>query len=274
MGLAATKVTGTEKQGLGYCLIVEGKIWPAKINDPGSLTFTRNKLDATHSKTEDFKQEKFEELAEPLEQDLTTFFDPTLAEAFEIIGTEGATKKREIYLCFPRTPVADGDPVRENGFIYLPEGLIAADSIALPLDNFMTQEVNVNGGTANPTLKKEQEPDSSLPATAITFTPLVSLVGPIAAGTRVGKLTSDIANEIDVSLFFNGTDPSSENPAGTDGASFTFDGHFLVAAEQLTNVGGGGDGIYDLSITTSNLVGFDENIGSLQFTQAVAITIT
>jgi hypothetical protein len=270
MGLAATQVTGTEKQGLGYCLIVEGKIWPAKINDPGSLTFTRNKLDATHSKTEDFKQEKFEELAEPLEQDLTTFFDPTLAEAFEIMGTDGATKKREIYLCFPRTPVANGDAVRENGFIYLPEGLIAADSIAMPLNELMTQEVNVNGGTANPTLRKEGDLDLTvlLPATSVTFTSTpATLVGPIAAGTVVGKLTTDIANEDDVSLFFN--------LAGTDASDFELDGHFVVAKNQLTNTGGGGDGIYDLTVSTSNLVGYDEQISAFTLANdAFTVTVT
>lgn len=266
MGLAATQVTGQEKQGLGYCLIVEGKIWPAKINDPGSLSFTRNKLDATHSKTLDFKQEKFEELAEPLEQDLTTFFDPTLAEAFEIAGTAGATKKREIYLCFPRVPLADGESVRENGFVYLPEGLIAADSIAMPLDNFMTQEVNVNGGTTNPTLKREKAVDASLPATVINFTAQVPLTSPISAGTVIGKLSTDIANEVDVSLFFN--------LAGTDAADFELDGHFVKAATQLTNTGGDGAGNYSFTVDTSNLVGYDENIASLQFNDTIAITIT
>ena len=119
MGLAAIEVTGTEKQGLGYCLIVDGKIWPAKINDPGTITFTRNRLDTTHSKTLDFKQSKPEELADPLEQALTTFFDPTLADAFDIMETDGATQEREIYLMFPRVPLQVGESTRENGFIYL-----------------------------------------------------------------------------------------------------------------------------------------------------------
>ena len=91
MGLAATQVLGTEKQGLGFCLIVEAKIWPSKINDPGTQNFTRNTLSATHSKTIDFKQDKFEELAEPLTPDISTFFDPSLEECFDIIRTSGAT---------------------------------------------------------------------------------------------------------------------------------------------------------------------------------------
>ena len=49
MGLVAIEITGTEKQGLGYRLIVDGKIWPAKINDPGAITFNRNRLDTTQT---------------------------------------------------------------------------------------------------------------------------------------------------------------------------------------------------------------------------------
>lgn len=268
MGLAANQVTGTEKQGLGYCLIVEGKIWPAKINDPGTMTFTRNTLNAEHSKTIDFKQQKFEELAEPLEQDLTTFFDPTLEEGFDLMTTEGATAKREMYLMFPRVPLMPGDLTRENGFIYLPEGLIAADSIALPLDNFMTQEINVTGGTANPTFKHEQVVDASLPATSITLNVLLPepIVGPVPAGTRVAKLVTDIPNETDVSLFFN--------LAGTEAADFELDGFYLVAATELTNTGGAA-GVYTIDVTTSNLVGFDEDIASLQYTESgLTVTIT
>jgi len=265
MGLAADQVTGTEKQGLGYCLIEDGKIWPAKINDPGTITFTRNKLDATHSKTLVFKQEKFEELAEPLTQELTTFFDPTLDDSFDVMG-DGATRKREVYLFIPRTILAQGDAVRENGFIFLPEGLIAADSITMPLDNFMAQAISINGGTANPTLKKEQEP-TTLPATAITLTPTTA-VGPIAAGTIVAKMTTDIPNTVDVSLFFD--------LAGTDSADFILDGFNLVAAVELTNTGAvSANGVFSIDISTSNLVGFDDSIASLTLAgDTVTFTVT
>ncbi len=267
MGLAASQVTGTEKQGLGYCLISDGLIWPAKINDPGTITFTRNKLDATHSKTLGFKQEKFEELAEPLTQEITTFFDPTLDEAIEAMTTAGATKKREVYLMIPRTILEAGDPVNENGFIYLPEGLLAANSITMPLDNFMEQALEINGGTANPTIRKEQPP-STLPATGITFTSNpATLVGPIAIGTEIGKLTTDILPTIDVSLFFD--------LAGTHAASFVLVGNRVVAAASLTNTGGAGAGDYSIDVTTSNLVGYDEEISSLEYTKSgLAITVT
>ena len=92
MGLVAIEITGAEKQGLGYRLIVDGKIWPAKINDPGAITFNRNRLDTTHSGTEDFTQSKPEELAEALEQALTPFFDPTLPEAFDIMTSNGSVQ--------------------------------------------------------------------------------------------------------------------------------------------------------------------------------------
>ena len=267
MGLAATQVTGTEKQGLGYCLISDGLIWPAKINDPGTITFTRNKLDATHSKTLGFKQEKFEELAEPLTQEINTFFDPTLDEAIEAMTTAGATKKRELYLCMPRTILEAGATVHENGFIYLPEGLLAANSITMPLDNFMEQAIEINGGTANPTIRAEQE-GTWMPATAVTFTPSPSpLVGPIEIGTEVGKLTTDIDATRDVSLFFD--------LAGTDAADFVLVGNRVVAAVQLTNTGGTGTGDYKIDVTTSNLVGYDEEIVSLHYTETdVPVNVT
>jgi len=223
MEIGVDQVTGTEKQGLGYVLIADGLIWPAKINDPGTITFTRNKLDATHSGTTGFKQEKFEELTEPLTQEITTFFDPTLTVGIDAMLASGATKKREVYMMIPRTILPEGQPVNENGFIYLPEGLIAANSITMPLDGFMEQALEINGGTADPTLKGEQIPDAGFPATVITFTssPAI-LVGPIEAGTEIGKFTSSIAPEVDVSLFYD--------IAGTDKESFTLFGNRLIAA--------------------------------------------
>ena len=268
MTLGEDQITGTEKQGLGYCLISDGLIWPAKINDPGTITFTRNKLDATHSKTLGFKQEKFEELAEPLTQEMSTFFDPTLDEAIDVMTSGGATRKRELYLMIPRTILEEGAPVHENGFIYLPEGLLAANSITMPLDGFMEQALELNGGTANPTIKGEKVPDASLPATAVTFTPSPSpLVGPIEIGTEVGKLTTDILPTVDVSLFYN--------LAGTDGADFVLVGNRLVAAAQLTNTGGTGTRDYKIDVSTTNLIGFDDNIASLQFTDTdVPVNVT
>ena len=267
MEIGVDQITGTEKQGLGYCLIADGLIWPAKINDPGTITFTRNKLDATHSKTTGFKQEKFEELAEPLTQEMSTFFDPTLDEAIEVMQTAGATKKREIYMMIPRTILDEGTPVNENGFIYLPQGLLAANSITMPLDGFMEQALEINGGTANPTISKEKPP-ASLPATSITFTPNPSpLVGPIEIGTEVGKLTTDVAPTVDVSLFYG--------LAGTDGSDFVLVGNRVVAAVQLTNTGGTGSGDYKIDVSTTNLIGFDDNIASLQFTDTdIAVDVT
>jgi len=266
MGLAAVEVIGTEKQGLGYCLIVNGKIWPLKINDPGTITFERNKLDATHSKTLDFKQSKYEELAEPLEQDLTCFFDPTLEEGFDIVRTAGAKLEREIYLAFPRIPLKVGEATRENAFIYLPAGQIAGNSIAMPLDNFMTQEVNVNGGTQNPTIKKERAVTATMaPATDIVLTDIKTAA--IAAGDIIAKLTTDIANEEDVSLFFGLT--------GADADKVELDGFYVKALVPMTLTGSdSGDAAYQFSVTTSNMVGFDENIGALQYTEALTFTVT
>jgi len=253
MGLAAIEVTGTEKQGLGYCLIVDGKIWPAKINDPGTITFTRNRLDTTHSKTLDFKQNKPEELAEALEQALTTFFDPTLAEAFDIMTTDGAVQIREIYLMFPLVPLLVGEPIRENGFIFLPQGYIAADSVAMPLDNYMTQPITVNGGTANPTLSREQDVTAAMaPATVINFTPVELSSAALFKGDVVGVLTTNIVPSVDVSLYFN--------LGGADVADFELDGKFLLAA-----VDNPAAAAKVLDITTSNLVGFNENELALQY---------
>lgn len=266
MGLAAAAILGTEKQGLGYCVIVEGKLWPLKMNDPGTINFVRNKLNATHSKTLVFKQFKFEELAEPLEQDLSLFFDPTMAEAFEIMETEGATKDREMYLTFPRIPLKVGEATRENGFIYLPAGNIAANSVAVPLDNFMTQAVNINGGTENPTFQREREVTAQMaPATAITLTPIKTAA--VEAGDIIAKLTTDIANTEDVSVFFNLT--------GADADKIELDGFYLKATTALTLTGSAAtDADYQLSVTTSNLVGWDVNLPALQYTQAVTYTVT
>lgn len=266
MGLSASQITGSEKQGLGYVLIVDGKIWPAKLSDPGTVTFTRNSLDATHSLTTDFKANKFEELADPITQDLTTFFDPSLAEAFEIMGTVGATAKREIYLTYPRLPLIVGEVTRENGFIYCPEGLIAASDVAVPLDALMTQTVNVNSGTANVAMRKERDPSAHMPATVITLAQVGTWVGPVEAGTVVGILSSDVPKIEDVSLFFA--------LAGADAALFELDGKFVKTVSQITNATGTG-GVHTLNVTTSNLVGYDETIASLQYVETgLTVTIT
>ena len=266
MGLSATQVTGSEKQGLGFVVVVDGKIWPAKISDGGSTSFNRNTLDATHSLTRDFKANKFEELADPITQDLTTFFDPSLAEAFEIMRTAGATMKREIYLMYPRLPLAIGETVRENGFIYCPEGLIAASDVATPLNEFMTQSVNVNGGTANVTMEPEFDPTTVLPATAITLTKVGDWVGPVAAGTIVGVLASNVAKTSDVSLFFS--------LGGADAALFELDGKYVKNVAEITNITGT-TGTHTLNVTTSNLVGYDETITALQYEETgLTVVIT
>ncbi len=266
MGLSATQVTGSEKQGLGYVLVVDGKIWPAKISDPGTVSFNRNTLDATHSLTTNFKANKFEELADPITQDLTTFFDPTLADAFDIMGTAGATAKREIYLVFPRLPLIVGEVTRENGFIYCPEGLLAANDVAMPLDGLMTQSVNVNGGTANVTMSAEFDPTTALPATAITLGQVGDWVGPVAVGTIVATLTSDVDKTVDMSLFFS--------LGGADAALFELDGKYVKNVTQLTNATGTA-GVHTLNVTTSNLVGYDEVITALQYEETgLTITIT
>lgn len=265
MSVVATQVTGTEKQGLGYCLVVDGKIFPAKIVDPASIETPRNKLPTTHAQTKNYKSEKFEELAEPISQDISTFFDPTLAEAFELMGTAGAVKKRQIYLTLPRVPLISGETVRENGFIYLPEGYISGGSLALPLDNYMTQSVMVAGGTADPVPVKEADVIAGIPVSAVTFTPSVSLVGPIAAGTIIGKLSTAIDPAQDMSLFWG--------IAGTHGASFELDGHFVKAKVELTNAGGS-SGVYTVTVKTSNFVGYDEDITALQYTGTFTVTVT
>ena len=263
MGLAAVEVIGTEKQGLGYCLIVDGKIWPAKVNDPGSIEFTTNFLDTTHSKTIDFKQSKPEELSEALTQTLTTFFDPTLADQFDIMRTAGAIQEREIYLMLPLVPLKVGEATRENGFLYLPQGYIAANSIAMPLDNYMTQDVTVTGGNAGPTLQNEREITALMaPASVITFTPVELSSAALSAGDIVGILTTDIGPTEDVSLYFN--------LGGADVADFELEGKFLVAA--IDNPAAAAK---VLNITTSNMVGFDQNIGALQYTETgLGFTIT
>jgi len=262
MGLAAAQVTGTEKQGLGYCLVVDGKIWPAKVNDPGSIEFNTNFLDTTHSKTIDFKQSKPEELSEALTQALTTFFDPTLAEAFDIMRGAGAVQAREIYLVLPLVPLLVGEATRENGFIYLPEGYIAANSIALPLDNYMTQDVTVTGGNLAPTMHEERVASTLAPATVITFTAVELSSAALALGDIVGILTTNVASTLDLSLFFN--------LGGADVADFVLDGKFLKAA-----VANPAAAAKVLNITTSNMVGYDQNIGALQYTETgLGFTIT
>jgi len=261
MGLAAIEITGGEKQGLGYVLIVNGKIWPAKINDPGTITFTRNRLDTTHSLTEDFKQSKPEELAEALEQAMNTFFDPTLAEQFDIMGSAGATEEREIYMMFPRLPLKTGQVKRENAFIYAPQGYIAADSIAMPLDNYMEQSVNINGGTANTTVKPEAIASVLLPATAVTMTPVELSAANLVAGSIVGEFSTNIAKIDDVSLFIL--------LAGTDAAEFYLDGHYLKSVGTPTAA------LKSIDVTTSNFVGFDTDDASLKYVESgIAFTIT
>ena len=80
-------------------------------------------------------------------------------------------------------------------------------------------------------------------------------------------MTTNIPVTIDVSLFFN--------LAGTHASDFVLDGFNLVAATELTSTGGDGGGVYTIEVDTSNLVGFDENILGLIYTQtALTFTVT
>ena len=164
---------------------------------------------------------------------------------------------------FPLVPLLVGEPVRENAFIFLPEGYIAADSIAIPLDNYMTQPITVNGGTANPTLKQERDVTALMaPATVINLTPINLVSANLFIGDVVGVLTTNIVNTEDVSLYFN--------LAGTDAAEFELDGKFLLAAVDNPSAAA-----KSIDITTSNLVGFNEDITALQYIEtALSFTIT
>ena len=165
--LAAIDVTSTVKQGLSYKLIVDGKLWPAKISDAGTISTTLNKLDATHSGSRGFKQEVFEELKEAITQELTCFFDPTLEDIFVAFG-DGAALEKEVYIVFPRTISADNVTPRESGYIYCATGYVAVGEITMALDGLMTCNVTVTGGTTNPVVVREKLPVGTLDSIVTT----------------------------------------------------------------------------------------------------------
>jgi len=250
-------ILGTEKQGLGYRLIVDGQLWPMKINDPGSIQFPRNNLSTTHSGTTGYKQEKPEELAEQITQDITAFFDPNDiggSIGWDIMGT-GANTKREIHVMFPLTDQAGSATPNEHAFFYYPEGYVAANGVSMPLDNYMVQDVQVKQGTADPTIVPQQA--AAATPTVITATPATG-TGTIAAGTTVATLTTDVAATDAVALF--------GDLGGADAALFTLIGNKLVTAAEISSATGTA-GVHTLDITVGNLVGWENSVAAYKHTE-------
>ena len=250
-------ILGTEKQGLGYRLISDGQVWPMKINDPGSIAFPRNSLSTTHSGTTKYKQEKPEELAEQITQDITCFFDPqNLAGGIGWdINTDGARTKRAVYIMFPLTDQAGSATPDEHAFFYYPEGYITGNGISMPLDNFMVQDVQVKQGTADPT---------TVPQGAAAATPTVITLsdttgtGTIPAGTTVATLSTDVAPTAGVALY--------GDLGGADAALFELIGNKLVTKSPISSSTGTA-GVHTLDITVGNLVGWEQDIAAYKYTE-------
>ena len=171
--LAALVISGTEKAGLGFKLIVNGKLVQFKITDPGSIQSSVNKVDVTHTLTKGYKASKFEELKEEASMEMTIFFDPRDRDLIEALG-DGANVAKEIYLCIPRTLNDNNTTPDEGMYYYLPQGYMAVSEITMSLTENMKATITISFGTQNATISREQPPQGTLDSIVVTETNVVA----------------------------------------------------------------------------------------------------